>query len=155
MESKQFTERKPKLFETKILFEETEDSRHETFENNTNLLHCTKRNNEKPITRTVNVEMPTNENESVPFHNIQRGRTLKLFDKPTPTNQLMSKENIYSLSSLKYIDNDVEHILESTIQSARKIQSALKSICRVRTWMYRANFDQIDDVYAKNRLVTI
>ena len=103
-------------FETKILFEETEDSRHETFENNTNSLHCTKRNNEKPITRTVNVEMPTNENESVPFHNIQRGRTLKLFDKPTPTNQLMSKENIYSLISLIYIDNDVEHILEYTIQ---------------------------------------
>ena len=131
-------------FETKILFEETEDSRHDTFENNTNSLHCTKRNNEKPITRTVNVEMPTNENESVPFHNIQRGRTLKLFDKPTPTNQLMSKENIYSLSSLKYIDNDVEHILESTIQSARKIQRRAEEYLSSSHLDVQINFDQID-----------
>ena len=96
-------------FETKILFEETEDSRQEEFENNANPLRSTEENKQKPITKTINpktinVEMPTKENESVPFHNLQRGRSLKLFDIPTPPNQVMGTENICSSNSLKYID---------------------------------------------------
>ena len=82
-------------FETKILFEETEDSRQEEFEKNANPLRSTEENKQKPITKTINpktinVEMPTKENESVPFHNLQRGRSLKLFDIPTPPNQVLS-----------------------------------------------------------------
>ena len=138
-------------FETKILFEETEDCRQEEFENNANPLRSTEENKQKPITKTINpktinVEMPTKENESVPFHNLQRGRSLKLFDIPTPPNQVMGTENICSSNSLKYIDKDVEYILESTIQSARKIQRRAEEYLSSSHLDVRINFDQIDTI---------
>ena len=62
----------------------------------------------------------------------------------------MSKENIYSSSSLKYIDKDVEHILESTIQSARKIQRRAEEYLSSSHLDVQINFDQIDTITKKS-----
>ena len=81
-----------------------------------------------------------------PFITYNAIENLKLFDIPTPPNQVMGTENICSSNSLKYIDKDVEYILESTIQSARKIQRRAEEYLSSSHLDVRINFDQIDTI---------